>query len=44
MSFKDSGETLSIELQIENISPQISKETISSILDALFDDVKKIIY
>lgn len=44
LSFKNSGETLSIELQIENISPKTSKETISSMLDVLFDDIKKIIY
>ncbi len=44
LDFTGSGETFSIELHIENISPQTSKEMINSILDALFDDVKRIIY
>ena len=44
LDFSGSGETFSIEVHIENISPQTSKEMINSILDALFDDVKRIIY
>lgn len=37
----NSGETLSIELHIENVSPQISKDAIIPILDTLFERAKE---
>ncbi len=39
----NSGETLSIELHIENVSPRISKDTIIPMFDALFDSIIKAI-
>lgn len=37
----NSGETLSIELHIKNVSPQISKDTIIPMFDALFEMAKE---
>lgn len=39
----DSGETFYVELCLNNVSPQISKTTIISILDTLFENAKKTI-
>ena len=39
----NSGEIFSIELYIENISPQTSKDTIMPILDTLFESTKEAI-
>lgn len=41
ISFEKSGETISIKICLENVSPNVSAETITSFLDALFEKSKK---
>jgi len=41
--FKKSGERLSIEIQLENLSASISSESIKLFLDSLYDEAKKAI-
>jgi chromatin segregation and condensation protein Rec8/ScpA/Scc1 (kleisin family) len=40
LHFEKSGETLSIEITIENVSPQLKKETIVGFLDVLYQKAK----
>ena len=39
--FEKSGETYSVEICLENISPQVSTDTLSLFLDKIYDHVKK---
>jgi hypothetical protein len=41
--FNKSGERLSIEIQLENLSASISSESIKLFLDSLYDEAKKAI-
>ena len=41
LHFKNSGETYSVEICLENISPQISTDTNLSFLNELFERIKK---
>lgn len=41
LCFEESGETLSIEISLENVSPNIEKSTITSFLDTLFERAKE---
>lgn len=39
--FKENGETLSVEICLENVSPDINMDTIISFLDTLFERAKE---
>lgn len=41
LNFEKSGETLSVEISIENVSPESKAEAIEPFLDTLFDKAKK---
>lgn len=41
LNFEKSGETLSVTINLENVSPAISKETIIGIFDDLYYQAKK---
>ncbi|MCI8789103.1 MAG: hypothetical protein HFH92_08350 [Lachnospiraceae bacterium] len=41
LSFEKSGETLSVEISLENVSPNVGMETIISFLDTLYGRTKK---
>ena len=41
LHFKNSGETYSVEICLENVSPQISTDTNLSFLNELFERIKK---
>lgn len=43
ITFEKSGETFSLELRFENVSPNIKKEKIIPLLDELYADVKSAI-
>ena len=43
LSFEKSGEILSVTISLENISPNTSKESIVSLVDTLFKEVKAMI-
>ncbi len=43
LSFEKSGETLSVEIGLENISPNVGTDTIISFLDTLFERAKEIV-
>lgn len=44
IEFKKSGEILSVEVCLDNISPQLSKKGISDVLDELFEEIKATIF
>lgn len=44
LAFEESGETFSIEIRLENVSPKTSKETILSMLDIMFQTIKETIF
>lgn len=41
LNFEKSGETLSLEISLENVSPNISMDTIIHFLNTLFENTKK---
>ena len=41
LHFEESGETFSVELGLENVSPEIKPDTIMGYLDALFERAKE---
>ena len=41
LSFEESGETFSVEISLENVSPSISIDTIIPFLNTLFENAKK---
>ncbi len=41
LNFEKSGETLSVEINMENVSPEFKAEAIMPFLDTLFDKAKK---
>lgn len=41
LSFEKSGETLSIEIGLENVSPNVGVDTIISFLDTLYENAKE---
>lgn len=44
VSFEESGETISIQIQLENVSPKTKNTALSGTMDVLFKDVKEIIF
>ena len=44
LEFERSGETLTIEIKMKNVSPTVEQNTISSMLDTLYEDAKKLIF
>lgn len=42
--FEKNGETLSVEVSLENVSPLVQKESLSDFLDALYQSAKKAIF
>lgn len=44
LEFERSGETLSVEIEMKNVSPAVEQDTISSMLDTLYENTKKIIF
>jgi hypothetical protein len=44
LEFESSGETLSIEIEIKNVSPVVERETIISMLDSLYENTKIAIF
>lgn len=42
--FEKSGEALSVEISLENVSPMTSKDTVLSMLDVLFKKTKEVIF
>ncbi len=44
LEFESSGETLSVEIEIKNVSHTAKQDTISSMLDTLYKNAKKIIF
>lgn len=44
VTFEKSGETLSVELRLENVSPDIKKEKITQLLDELYVETKNAIF
>ncbi len=44
VAFEESGETFSVEIRLENVSPKVSKETILSMLDVMFETIKETIF
>lgn len=43
LAFKESGETLSVTINIENVSPNASNDFIISLINILFEEAKKVI-
>ncbi len=43
LDFEKSGETFSVEISLENVSPDMSMDTIAPFLDTLFENAKKMI-
>ena len=41
LDFEKSGETLSVEIELENVSPNVGTYTIISFLDALYERAKE---
>lgn len=41
LSFEKSGETISIDISMENISPSLSKESVVGFVDQLYASLKK---
>ena len=41
LEFEKIGETLAIEIEIINVSPEVKQETIFSMLDTLYEKAKK---
>lgn len=44
LEFERSGETLEVEIEMKNVSPAVKQDTISSMLDTLYENAKKIIF
>lgn len=44
LEFEGSGETLAIEIEIINVPPGVKQETISSMLDTLYEKAKQSIF
>lgn len=44
LCFEDGGETLSVEISLENVSPNVKVDTIFTFLDTLFERAKEIIF
>lgn len=44
VSFEESGETISIRIQLENVSPKTKNTALSGTMDVLFKDVKETIF
>lgn len=44
LCFEKSGETLSVEITLENVSPDIRTDTIIPFLNTLFERAKEFIY
>jgi len=44
LEFERSGETLAIEIEMKNVSPMVVQDTISSMLDTLYENTKKAIF
>lgn len=44
LEFERSGETLAIEIEMKNVSPMVGQDTISSMLDTLYENTKKAIF
>lgn len=43
LRFEQSEETLSIQIELENVSPEKNKNNISTLLDSLYMEAKKVI-
>ncbi len=43
LEFEKSGETLSVTIGLENVSPNVSKESISNLLDGIYQTAKEAI-
>ncbi len=43
LSFEKNGETLSVTISMENVSPNTSKDSIISLINTLFEETKNII-
>lgn len=41
--FENSGETISIQIKLENVSPQTRRDALSGAMDVLFKDAKETI-
>lgn len=41
--FEESGETFSVEISLENVSPCVKKDTIIAFLNTLFENAKEAI-
>lgn len=41
--FENSGETISIQIKLENVSPETNRDALSSTMDVLFKDAKETI-
>lgn len=39
--FENSGETISIQIKLENVSPETNRDALSSTMDVLFKDAKE---
>lgn len=44
LEFERSGETLEVEIVLKNVSPVVGQDTISSMLDTLYENTKKTIF
>lgn len=41
IAFEKSGETLSIQIELNNVSPNVKKEAVLDVLDSMYTDVKE---
>lgn len=44
LEFERRGETLTVEIGIKNVSPEIKQDTISSMLDTLYENAKNSLF
>lgn len=44
LTFDKSGETLSVEIHLKNVSPELKKENLSDFLDTLYQSAKDAIF
>lgn len=44
LNFEKSGETLSVEIRLENVSPETNQKTLLSFLDTIYQSAKDVIF